>query len=67
VAEGTIRAHVSHLMAKLGLRRRSELIRYAWPAASCRPATSRLGITRLRPSPAGQRPTWCPSTFAYVE
>lgn len=29
LSEGTIKAHISHIMAKLGLERRTELVRYA--------------------------------------
>ncbi len=29
LSEGTVKAHISHIMAKLGLQRRTELVRYA--------------------------------------
>jgi len=29
LCEGTVRAHSSHLLTKLGLQRRTELVRYA--------------------------------------
>ena len=32
VSEGTVKAHVSHIMSKLGLERRTELVRYALTA-----------------------------------
>jgi len=29
VSEGTVKAHISHIMTKLGVGRRTELVRYA--------------------------------------
>lgn len=48
LSEGTVKAHVSHIMNKLGLGRRTELVRYALTNGTALAATSRGYSRNLR-------------------
>jgi DNA-binding CsgD family transcriptional regulator len=43
LSEKTVRNHITHILAKLGLRTRAELIAYAWRNALIKPGQEEKG------------------------